>query len=106
MMLFGFLWAAFAPLLLLAAWAGLAWLLRRFAPGRFGWRGALLPNHVTVVFDILEPGKRPVNAVADHSEVKSVVKVTIRESRSVSATLLFDAEHGWDERILAEQFRY
>ncbi|MCC0027191.1 MAG: NAD kinase [Zhengella sp.] len=75
-----------------------------FRPRR--WRGALLPNHVTVVFDILEPGKRPVNAVADHSEVKSVVKVTIRESRSVSATLLFDAEHGWDERILAEQFRY
>ncbi|PHP68056.1 NAD kinase [Zhengella mangrovi] len=75
-----------------------------FRPRR--WRGALLPNHVTVVFDILEPKKRPVNAVADHSEVKSVVKVTIRESRSVSATLLFDPEHGWDERILAEQFRY
>ena len=42
MMLFGVFWAAFAPLLLLAAWAGLAWLLRRLAPARFGWRGALL----------------------------------------------------------------
>ena len=48
MMLFGFLWAAFAPLLLLAAWAGLAWLLRRFAPGRFGWRGALLLSAVVL----------------------------------------------------------
>ena len=42
MMLFGVFWAAFAPLLLLAALAGLAWVFRRFAPGRLGWRGALL----------------------------------------------------------------
>ncbi len=75
-----------------------------FRPRR--WRGALLPNQSTVVFDILEPEKRPVNAVADHSEIKSVVKVTIRESRSVTATILFDASHSWGERVLAEQFRY
>lgn len=75
-----------------------------FRPRR--WRGALIPNHSTIVFDILEPGKRPVNAVADHTEVKSVRRVTIRESRSLTATILFDADHGWDERILAEQFRY
>lgn len=75
-----------------------------FRPRR--WRGALLPNQSTVVFDILEPEKRPVNAVADHTEVKSVTRVTIRESRSVTATILFDASHGWGERVLAEQFRY
>ena len=43
-----------------------------FRPRR--WRGALLPNKVTVDIDILEPDKRPVNAVADHVEVKSVVE--------------------------------
>lgn len=75
-----------------------------FRPRR--WRGALLPNHVTVRFDILEPEKRPVNAVADHTEAKSVLSVTIRESANRTATLLFDANHSWDERILAEQFRY
>jgi NAD+ kinase len=75
-----------------------------FRPRR--WRGALLPNHVTVRFDILEPEKRPVNAVADHSEAKSVRSVTIRESADKTATLLFDANHSWDERVLAEQFRY
>ena len=49
-----------------------------FRPRR--WRGALLPNRVTVDIDILEANKRPVNAVADHVEVKSVVKVTIGQS--------------------------
>jgi NAD+ kinase len=75
-----------------------------FRPRR--WRGALLPNNARVRFDILEPAKRPVNAVADHTEVKSVKSVTISESKKYTATILFDASHSWDERILAEQFRY
>lgn len=75
-----------------------------FRPRR--WRGALLPNKAVVRFDILETRKRPVNAVADHTEVKSVISVTIRESRSATATLLFDPSHSWSERILTEQFRY
>jgi NAD+ kinase len=75
-----------------------------FRPRR--WRGALLPNRSTVRFDILEADKRPVNAVADHTEVKSVVSVSVRESRRSTVTLLFDASHSWNDRILSEQFRY
>jgi NAD+ kinase len=86
-----------APLLALTA-------VSPFRPRR--WRGALLPNKATVRFDILEAEKRPVNAVADHTEVKSVVEVTVAEARDATATLLFDAGHSWSERILAEQFRY
>ena len=68
------------------------------------WRGALLPNRVEVQFDTLDPEKRPVNAVADHMEVKSVLTVTVREDQDRSAVLLFDRDHSWDERILREQF--
>ncbi len=75
-----------------------------FRPRR--WRGALLPNKVTVRFDILEPEKRPVNAVADHTEVKSVLSVTIAEATHMRATILFDKNHSWNERILKEQFLY
>jgi len=75
-----------------------------FRPRR--WRGALLPETVTVRFDILEPDKRPVNAAADNIEVKSVLSVTIRSSKTVRASILFDPDHSWDERILSEQFRY
>jgi NAD+ kinase len=75
-----------------------------FRPRR--WRGALLPNKSVVRFDILEDAKRPVNAVADHVEVRSVLSVEISEAVHAQATLLFDESHSWDERILTEQFRY
>ncbi|MBX4336283.1 NAD kinase [Bartonella raoultii] len=75
-----------------------------FRPRR--WHGALLPNTVTIRFDMLEPNKRPVNAAADNVEVKSVHSVTISTATEVTASILFDSNHSWDERILSEQFRY
>ena len=70
------------------------------------WRGALLPNTAHVKITTLEPEKRPVNAVADNTEIKSAVEVHIHEDRNATGILLFDPEHTWDERILDEQFRY
>ena len=75
-----------------------------FRPRR--WRGALLPNSSLVEIEVLEPQKRPVNAVADHNEVKSVISISVIQSEQSAVTVLFDATHSWDERILAEQFRY
>ena len=70
------------------------------------WRGALLPDHVTVTIDALEVDKRPVNAVADNVEFKSVVSVTVAADKTAESLILFDPDHSWDERILTEQFRY
>jgi len=78
--------------------------LSPFRPRR--WRGALLPNTAQVFIEVLEADKRPVNAVADHTEFKSVRDVTIVEDQTVSCLILFDPDHPWEERILAEQFRY
>lgn len=68
------------------------------------WRGALLPQNVSVEFDVLTPTKRPVNAVADFHEVKNVVKVEVHEARREQAVLLFDPGHSLEERIVREQF--
>ncbi|MDX2222890.1 MAG: NAD kinase [Rhodospirillaceae bacterium] len=73
-----------------------------FRPRR--WRGALLPYGAVVTFDILEPDKRPVSAVADRSEVRDVLSVEVRQDRSTLIRLLFDPEHNLEERILTEQF--
>lgn len=73
-----------------------------FRPRR--WRGALLPNKVTVVLEVLEPEKRPVNAVADHTEVKSVLRVEIAQSEETTARILSDPDRSWSDRIIAEQF--
>lgn len=73
-----------------------------FRPRR--WRGAILSHEAKVRFEIIEPEKRPVSAVADHLEVRDVLAVDIAEDRAISLRLLFDAGHNLNERILSEQF--
>lgn len=75
-----------------------------FRPRR--WRGALLPNKARIGIEVLEAGKRPVSAVADHQEFRQIVKVEIAEDGESSALMLFDPGHSLDERILTEQFGY
>ncbi|MBK8174164.1 MAG: NAD kinase [Rhodospirillales bacterium] len=68
------------------------------------WRGAILPHRTMVTIDVLFPEMRPVSAVADYTEVRTVTRVAVREDRSVALTLLFDPEHNLEERIIKEQF--
>lgn len=70
------------------------------------WRGALLPDTVEVRIEVLEATKRPVNAVADNVEFKSVVEVVVATDKQAHSLILFDPDHSWDERILTEQFKY
>jgi NAD+ kinase len=73
-----------------------------FRPRR--WRGALLPDRARVKIEVLEAGKRPVAAVADHDEVRSVRSVEISMDHATAMHMLFDPGHSLDERILSEQF--
>lgn len=75
-----------------------------FRPRR--WSGAILPDDVSVRFQILEADKRPVAAVADQFEVREVCTVEVSLDRERSLTLLFDPEHALDERIAMEQFAH
>lgn len=73
-----------------------------FRPRR--WRGALLPHNAKVRFEVLEPSKRPVSAVADGTEIRDVASVDVSEAPELAVTIMFDKEHGLEERILKEQF--
>ena len=73
-----------------------------FRPRR--WRGAILPHSSHVGFEVMEHEKRPVSAVADYTEVRDVVKVTVLEDPIAKLRMLFDREHHLEERILKEQF--
>jgi NAD+ kinase len=75
-----------------------------FRPRR--WRGALLPNAARIRFDVLEPDKRPVSAVADHDETRSVMQVDVSQASHIELLMMFDPGHSLDERVLSEQFRY
>lgn len=75
-----------------------------FRPRR--WRGALLPNRARITIEALDTDKRPVSAVADNAETRSVVRVEVAEAPDIELLMLFDPGHSLDERILSEQFRY
>jgi NAD+ kinase len=94
--------SAYGPILPLGSSLLALTPISAFRPRR--WRGALLPHTATVEFTVLNPEKRPVSAVADDTEVRDVVKVTVTEAKDVTLTLLFDPEHNLEERIIKEQF--
>lgn len=73
-----------------------------FRPRR--WRGALLNANATVEFSVLDPLRRPVSVSADNQEIRNVTYVKVHEERGKKLNLLFDADHGLDEKILREQF--
>lgn len=73
-----------------------------FRPRR--WRGALLPKSAVVVFDVIDPAKRPVMADADGKSVRDVARVEIRSEPGITHRILFDPGHGLEERLTQEQF--
>jgi NAD+ kinase len=75
-----------------------------FRPRR--WRGALLRDKANVTIEVMDADKRPVAAVADHDEVRSVRNVNIGMDHTISINMLFDPGHNLDERILREQFGF
>ena len=94
--------SAHGPILPLSATLLALTPISPFRPRR--WRGALLPDAARVEIAVLEAEKRPVSAVADHFEVRSVVAVRVRMDKTSSMTMLFDADRNMDERVLTEQF--
>ena len=95
-------YSAHGPILPIGADVLALTAMAAFRPRR--WRGALLPKTATVEFEVLEPEKRPVSAVADSQEVRRVRKVEIAIEPQIAHRLLFDPGHGLEERLIREQF--
>ena len=45
------------------------------------------------------------SAAADHTEVRDIREVVVRQDSGSESLLMFDRDHSWEERILAEQFQ-
>ncbi|MBH9973498.1 MULTISPECIES: NAD kinase [Commensalibacter] len=73
-----------------------------FRPRR--WRGALLPSTTLFQFLTLEENKRPIAAVADFTEIRDVIEITVKENKSIKSCLLFNPNQSLSERIISEQF--
>ncbi len=73
-----------------------------FRPRR--WKGALLPNNVTINFEAMDYHKRPVNIVADFNEFPNIIHAEVVQNCSKKIQLLFDPGHSLEDRIIREQF--
>lgn len=68
------------------------------------WRGALLPETTCVELKVLDQERRPVCAVADYVEFRKAVSVKIKQDKSLTFSLLLDADNTLKKKILDEQF--
>lgn len=73
-----------------------------FRPRR--WQGALLPSTTLFQFNTLEASKRPIAAVADFTEIRDVINITVKENKSIKSQLLFNPDQNLPERLVSEQF--
>lgn len=94
--------SAYGPILPLGSGVLALTAISAYRPRR--WRGAILPHQASVEIESLAPGKRPVGATADSTEIRNVLRVQVVEDRSLWCSLLYDPEHNLEERILREQF--
>lgn len=96
-------YSAHGPILPIGADVLALTAMAAFRPRR--WRGALLPKTAVVRFDVVEPEKRPVMVDADsRSSVRDVASVEVRSDPTSRHRLLFDPDHGLEERLIGEQF--
>lgn len=70
------------------------------------WPGAVLPHSAVVGIKNLDIERRPMTLTFDSSKVENVREVYFNMATRKKATLLFDPEHGLEERILNEQFSF
>ncbi|MBK5932676.1 NAD+ kinase [Rhodovulum imhoffii] len=68
------------------------------------WRGALVPTTSTVRLEAINPEKRPVMAEGDSRGVGIVTSVEIMSEPAITHRILFDPDHGLEERLIREQF--
>ncbi|MGR4001292.1 MAG: NAD kinase [Alphaproteobacteria bacterium] len=98
----GYNYSAYGPILPLGCKLLALTPISPYRPRR--WRGALLPSRTRITFEVLEPERRPANAIADFLDFNAVQKVEVREDRKTNVPILFDPEEHLSERLLKEQF--
>ena len=74
-----------------------------FRPRR--WAGKIVSDKSKVIITNLNPGKRPISAVADNVEVRNAKKISIRILTKIKFNLLYDKNTSLQKKIKLEQLR-
>ena len=74
-----------------------------FRPRR--WQGKIVSNKSKIFITNLNPGKRPVSAVADNMEIRNADRITIYVQNKIKFNLLYDKNRSLQKKIKLEQLR-
>ncbi len=74
-----------------------------FMPRR--WSGKIVSDKSIISIKNLNPGKRPVSAVADNIEIRNAKKVTIKVQNKIKFKLLYDKNKSLQKKIKLEKLR-
>ena len=74
-----------------------------FRPRR--WLGKIVSNKSKIFITNLNPGKRPVSAVADNMEIRNADRITIYVQNKIKFNLLYDKNKSLQKKIKLEQLR-
>ncbi len=74
-----------------------------FRPRR--WKGKVISNKLTVKINNLNSKKRPIAAVADNVELRSVQSLKIKINKTIKIILLYDRNRSLVKKIKIEQLR-
>ena len=74
-----------------------------FRPRR--WLGKIVSNKSKIFITNLNPGKRPVSAVADNMEIRNADRITIYVQNKIKFNLLYDKNRSLQKKIKIEQIR-
>ena len=74
-----------------------------FRPRR--WKSKIVSNKSKIVIKNLDPGKRPVSAVADNIEIRNCLKILVSINHKKKFNLLYDRNRSLHKKIQVEQIR-
>ena len=74
-----------------------------FRPRR--WKGKIVSDKSKIIIKNLNPGKRPISAVADNIEVRNVSTIYVNINHKIKFKLLYDKNNSLQKKIKLEQIR-
>ncbi len=74
-----------------------------FRPRR--WKGKIVNDKSKITITNLNPGKRPISAVADNLEVRNAKSIVVKTNNKIKFNLLYDKNRSLQKKIKIEQLR-
>ena len=68
------------------------------------WRGALIPDCLTIEIEALQAFKRPVSVNVDSKHFANIEKIVVSLCKNKGVDLFFEQEMPFEEKMLSEQF--